>query len=722
MNPEGAEDFDALPLSAVLRINARCDAFEALCRAGQRPRVADFLGDATGPERDSLHRHLTQVDGEYRATSAEEFTRRLASERLLPAGFNLDPAATASDLADGLVRSGALTAYQGRTLLNPHPHPLALDDYLILDRVASGGMGTVYRAVHRRMKREVAVKVFADGRGDDLERGRWFQREVEAAAKLTHPNVVTAYDAGEARGVAYLVSEFVDGADLHRLVTESGPLAPADAIRAVRDAAAGLAHAHECGVIHRDVKPSNLIRTRAGTVRVLDVGLAQLVRADRKADSYHTLVVGTPAFMAPEQAEAPGTVDARADVYSLGCTLFFLLTGRPPQDDTPRARHDADPELPPRLEGLFLRMTARLPADRPRSMGEVLAELDVISAPGRSPGRLRLVAASLAICLAVVAAVVLARPPVGSDTPPAPLPVPRPVAPKRAAVRDIPFDPAAYQAEWAAALGVPVEIEPVPGLKARLVPPGRFTMGSPPGTVEELLAGAPEEYVRERARGEAQRPAAIDSPFYIGTTEVTVGQFRQFAEAQTPPYRTVAERPDGVGYRLDAGLGWRVVSGATWRFAGEQPLTDDHPACNLCRDDCADVCRWLSIRSAGRYTCRLPTEAEWEFACRAGSAGLWSCGSDPGELGPLAWFAGTVDAGDARYRPVGRKAANGFGLFDMHGNLEECCTPTAPEAGAAFRGGNVRSPALGARSASREPASPTAPRGGLRVLFTPVTR
>jgi len=692
--------FAGLPLDAVLRVNARCDAFEAALRSGRRPPADEFLGDATGAERDTLLVHLAEVAAEYYEPTPDEFLRRLAAEGLLPDG--LGHFSTTAALAEHLVSTGVLTAYQAGVLRAARPHPLALDDYLILDRVAAGGMGTVFRAVHRRMKRAVALKVVADGRGGEAERGRWFRREAEAAGRLAHPNVVTAYDAGEARGVAYLATEFVDGTDLRRWVMDRGPLAVPEAVRAVRDAAAGLAYAHGCGVIHRDVKPSNLIRTPAGGVRVLDVGLARVAHREGSADDL-SLVVGTPGYMAPEQAADPAAVDARADVYALGRTLFYLLTGRTPADnDTALSLRTARPDVPPALAALCRRMTAPDPADRPASMADVSAALDALARPRRrwlAPVGLLVVAGGLGVVFF----------PRGAEAPPVP---PRPLP----ALRELPFDAAAYQAEWADALGVPVEIEPFPGLKARLIPPGRFLMGTPADPLERWIATEPNETVRERLGGEAARPAEVADPFYLATTETTIALFRRFVTAHDPPYLTRAERAGGVGYRLRPDGSWVVERGPNWQQAGEQPLTDEHPVGNLGRDDGADFCRWLTRELGGRFGCRLPTEVEWEYACRAGEPGLWACGSDAAGLGPLAWYAGTVDAADGRFRRVGLKAPNRFGLFDTHGNLEEWAA--AADGGGVLRGGHVRSGAGGVRSAARDPARPTEPRGGFRVAFT----
>ena len=716
MNPRDDSHFDALPLAAVLRINAVCDAFEGEWKAGRQPSVENFLGDSSGAERASLREQLAALDAEYRSVAIEEFTRRLAMEQLTPT-IPASHAETSQPFADRLIAAGHLTPYQARVLLSPSPHPLALNDYLILDRIATGGMGIVYRAIHRRMKREVALKALPDEHTHDANRVRRFQREVELAAKLVHPHIVTAYDAGESRGWAYLVSEYVDGTDLQQRVQKHGPLSLEEAVQAIRDAANGLAHAHESGVIHRDVKPSNLIRTSSGVVRVLDLGLARLTESvGSGTGSRMGVAIGTPDFMSPEQVTAPATVDARSDIYSLGCTLYFLLTGRPVYggatladrmsahlDGNPPSLKSARSDVPDSLDDLFQRMVARDPDERPGSMQAVSNEL------GKSAsGRRRYAALAVALLTLLIGTVaVIANFPRNAST----------TSRARPDVRTIPFPAAESQREWAESLGIPVEIEVIPGLKARLIPPGHFVLGLPPGTVEEWLRGQPEEYLRERVRGEQQRPATVPTPFYLGITEVSVSQYRQFVHAQSPPYLTIAERPDGVGYRLTTDRNWVVESGATWRTAGEQPLSDEHPVCNLGRDDCSDFCRWLTIQLDGRFVCRLPTETEWEFACRSGSAGLWSCGSNASDLGPLAWFAETVDATDACFRPVARKSANGLGLFDMHGNLEEWCSAVLPEQGFVLRGGNVRSSAMAICSVARDPSPPTAPRGGFRVVF-----
>ena len=289
--------------------------------------------------------------------------------------------------------------------VSPCPEvPAGLADhprYKILGRLGAGGMGVVYKAEHRMMGRTVAVKLLhpeATGGAGAVER---FRREVRVASKVAHPNVVTAFDADEADGRQFLVMEYVDGLSLDRLVARRGPLAVPMACQFARLAALALQHAHEHGMVHRDVKPQNMMVTRKGQLKVLDFGLARAVRppdgGPAGADGGLTnpnLVVGTPDYLSPEQAKNSATVDIRSDVYSLGCTLYFMLTGRTPfSGDSPLEKmiahvNDDVPDLsavradvPPALAGLVARMMAKAPGDRPASPAEAAAELTPFARP-----------------------------------------------------------------------------------------------------------------------------------------------------------------------------------------------------------------------------------------------------------------------------------------------------------------------------------------------------
>jgi eukaryotic-like serine/threonine-protein kinase len=317
------------------------------------------------------------------------------------------------ELARELLRRGWLTHYQVDQLARGRGGDLVLGAYLILDALGEGGMGRVLKARHRRMNRTVALKVI---RPEHLARpgvvGR-FHCEIEAAARLSHPNIVIAYDADEVDGTHFLVMEYVKGIDLARLVGLGGPLDPASVCDYIRQASLGLQHAHEQGLIHRDVKPSNLMLTAEGPViKVLDLGLARLLgdgRDGRETEELtgHGVILGTPDYLASEQAEDVHAADVRSDVYSLGCTLYHLLTGAPPfgglsvvekllqhRGAEPAPVEAVRAGLPPGLGPVVRKMMAKRPEDRFQAMAQVAEALGPFCRGGQrrgleTPGRPR---------------------------------------------------------------------------------------------------------------------------------------------------------------------------------------------------------------------------------------------------------------------------------------------------------------------------------------------
>ncbi|HVX10739.1 MAG TPA: family 16 glycoside hydrolase [Pirellulales bacterium] len=247
-------------------------------------------------------------------------------------------------------------------------------EYQILERIGEGGMGIVYRALHTRLERLVALKVLGDGRMHKPEALARFRREMKAVGKINHPNVVQATDAGETDGTHFLVMELVEGIDAARLLQKRGPQAIADACEMIRQASLGLASIHQHGLIHRDIKASNLILARGGTVKILDLGLALLQNPMqvREATTSAGLMLGSFDYMAPEQADDPHAVDGRADLYSLGCTLFQLLTAQTPfpasHYKTPLQKLKAhESEIPPAVD--------KLRDDVPRELAQIVARL-----------------------------------------------------------------------------------------------------------------------------------------------------------------------------------------------------------------------------------------------------------------------------------------------------------------------------------------------------------
>lgn len=295
------------------------------------------------------------------------------------------------ELSRELVRAGRLTVYQAALLGQGQSQGLVVGPYEVLDKIGAGGMGQVFKARHRHMKRIVALKVLPPSATDWPELVRRFQREVEAAARLQHPNIVMAHDAGEANGIHFLIMEYVDGIDLAALVRSRGPLPAGAAVHYLLQAARALEYAHSQGIIHRDVKPSNLLLDRAGIVKVLDLGVARLDDGDilRESLTETGQIMGSVDYMAPEQAADTRKADRRSDIYSLGCTLYFLLANRPIFDgDTTLQRLLAHRELPvpdlravrtdllEALQAVFARMVAKKPEDRQASMKQVIGELE----------------------------------------------------------------------------------------------------------------------------------------------------------------------------------------------------------------------------------------------------------------------------------------------------------------------------------------------------------
>lgn len=284
--------------------------------------------------------------------------------------------------------------------------------YRVIQQLGRGGMGAVYRAEHRIMERDVAIKVVNQSLVRHKKAVERFHVEVKAAAKLSHPNIVTAFDADQAENLHFLVMELVDGIDLDKTVKQNGPLPIRHACHFARQTAIGLQHAHEKGMVHRDIKPQNLMLTPEGRIKILDFGLARFASEATKIEgetvngnggglTQDGVAVGTPDYMAPEQSIDASSADIRADIYSLGCTLYFLLTGQPPfpygsaiekmsahLERRPQPLSDFRNDVPPALTSVIERMMDREPGRRfqtPNEVAEALAPLAKSGAPTVTP-------------------------------------------------------------------------------------------------------------------------------------------------------------------------------------------------------------------------------------------------------------------------------------------------------------------------------------------------
>jgi len=288
--------------------------------------------------------------------------------------------------AEHFVGTGLLTQWQADKLLDGRHRGFFLGKYKLLDHLGSGGMSSVYLAEHVLMQRRVAIKVLPHNRVGDSTYLARFHFEGQAAAALDHRNIVRAYDLDNEGRIHYLVMEYVEGRDLQAIVEQDGALEFHAAANVVAQAAAGLEHAHQRGLVHRDIKPANLLVDLKGTVKILDMGLAKFTPESRPTPGFahDDQILGTADYLAPEQAANPRSVDHRADIYGLGCTLYFLLSGHPPfSDGTSMERMAAHqqqmppsllldrPDAPPALVSMCRRMMEKAPDSRFQSAGEV---------------------------------------------------------------------------------------------------------------------------------------------------------------------------------------------------------------------------------------------------------------------------------------------------------------------------------------------------------------
>lgn len=315
--------------------------------------------------------------------TADHLDSWIKSNRALPEQVH----ATAAKL----VQDGMLTSFHAKHMLTGKYKGFVLGQYKMMDQIGAGGMGVIFLAEHLTMKRQVAIKVLPPDKASDPESLQRFYREARVVAALDHPNVVKAYDVDKAGDTHFMVMEFIDGESLEHMVRRRGPLPVEETANYIAQAARGLQHAHERNLVHRDIKPGNLLVDRTGTLKLLDMGLARFFEENSNltTELCNGSVIGTADYMAPEQAVNSHDVDIRADIYSLGVTFYMLLTGQPPFASSNVAQkllahhmREPDPvqlvrpDVPDEVAAIVSKMMAKRPEDRYQTPQEVATALE----------------------------------------------------------------------------------------------------------------------------------------------------------------------------------------------------------------------------------------------------------------------------------------------------------------------------------------------------------
>jgi formylglycine-generating enzyme required for sulfatase activity len=489
---------------------------------------------------------------------------------------------------------------------NRYPQPFG--EYVLIGRLGQGGMGTVHRAEQPRLNRQVALKMCRSDsdEGPPAALVARFRREVRAAGGLDHPNLCPVYDHGVIDGELFFTMPCYEGTTLKRWLAELITLDQRQAARLVAKVARAMQYAHDRGVVHRDLKPSNIMLA-GGEPVVLDFGMADVAACTQFTRTGELL--GTPAYMAPEQAESGNAAGPFSDVYSLGAILYELLTRELPftganhwvvllnvRDKDPKPPRELRADIDEELERVCLKAMAKKPEDRHPSMAAFAEALEAFY--------LRDGDASVALV----------------EThfwPPRPSGTPVPVQPWPPQPSESAPSPGGRGAGVQYGVPLATDLE----LRFAWCPPGVFRMGSPDD---------------ERGRFDDEGPqhrVTLTKGFWLGITQVTQAQWRAVMGSNPSNWK---------GLNLP-------VEGVTW-------------------DDCQSFCQRLGRLTSKKY--RLPTEAEWEYAARAATTTAYHFGEDDRRLGEYAWFR---DNSGRRTHPVAEKLPNAWGLYDTAGNVWEWC-------------------------------------------------
>lgn len=701
----------------------------------------------------------------------------LPAQQLREAETLADKCRDAKALARELLQRNFLTAYQVNQLLQDRKTELLLGDNILIERLGAGGMGTVYKARQKRLDRVAVIKTIRKEHLANANAVQRFEQEARAAARLSHPNIVSVYDAGEANGTHFLAMEFIEGTDLAKLVKERGPLPIASACECIRQAALGLQHAHEQGLVHRDIKPHNLLLNPAkGQVKILDMGLARL-NSDPDATAAGLTasgtIVGTVDYMTPEQAEDSRHADVRADIYSLGCTLYFLLSGKVPfpggeplgkllrhRTEEPTPVEKLRPEVPVEVVAVVRKMMAKDVTQRYQTPVEVVKVLAPLVAQFRRAKS----ASSAAVATAGGKLSPMgSAPPAGTDTPPEEVPeeeLSHTISEELLARRETRLDGRKIGGVVVAAVGrvsrqgaglwwrgvtqgsgkrriaVAVATVLVPLLLWAMLPGGRKPAPTLEPKTDEKVPEVPGNTFTNSIgmefvlvpKGKAllgggggqvsSKEVDVGYDFYMGKYEVTQEEWEKVTGLTPSQFSRAGGGKNEVANIATADLKRFPVENVSWAEAQ------------------TFIARLNDKEKEAGWVYRLPTEVEWEYACRGGPMkDNLDSAFDYYFTKPANLLVPNYNHGDKSLkRPckVGTYKPNRLGLYDMHGNVYEWCQdeipgdPKDPKAASrrVVRGGGWSHDSSSCRATGRELGAPSDRDShlGLRLVHVPLAK
>jgi formylglycine-generating enzyme required for sulfatase activity/predicted Ser/Thr protein kinase len=620
------------------------------------------------------------------------------------------------------------------------------DRYEIQEEIGRGGMATVYKAVQKSLDRTVALKVVHQNLLHDTEFVARFHREAKLCASLNHPNIVHVYDEGEVSGVHFMAMEYLEGQDLRQLIRSRGKLTPEQTLQYLLPVAEALDYAHGEGLIHRDIKSANIYITSKGRVVLMDFGIAHAAAGTQLTKA--GTVIGTPEYMSPEQADGRA-VDHRTDLYSLGVVMYECLTGRVPftSDNAVSTIYKVLNEQPD--EAAFGNITYRV---------KVLA----MSLLSKNPDHRPATGATTAEAIRLLQQGKEWQPPAPVQAAPKPTAAPKPAAapgetiklsgtpPPRPKPKAPPQKKNVSPQVWAmAAIGVIL----IATLLAVLLQQPQSQRQPETASVEtqtpQITQPAqpqvdPQDEQAESDLLPTEKAAARRAdPFYHQMVFVKGGTFTMGCTSEQgrgcwdseKPTRRVTVGDFYIGKYEVTQKQWRAVMGTSASLSDPSYFKncDDCPVESVSWNDIQEFIKKLNQKTGKKY--RLPTEAEWEYAARGGSAGSPTRYSGSNNIDEVAWYSSNSGS---KTHPVGRKKPNELGLYDMSGNVWEWCSdwygsdyyknspqtnPQGPSSGSyrVLRGGSWYSRAQNCRVSDRYSYTPDSRNGisGFRLALAP---